>query len=56
MKCSYCYKEIPPGTGIMYVRKNGSISYYCSNRCFKFDVVYRKKARVKAQPSKAKSQ
>ncbi|MGC8699742.1 MAG: 50S ribosomal protein L24e, partial [Candidatus Micrarchaeia archaeon] len=39
MKCSYCSREIEKGTGIMYVKKNGTIRYYCSNRCMKFDLV-----------------
>ncbi len=40
MKCAYCSKEIEPGTGIMFVRKNGTIKYYCSNRCYKLAVIY----------------
>ena len=47
MKCAYCQNDIERGTGIMYVRKTGAIRYYCSNRCYKFDVVYNKKPRLK---------
>ncbi len=47
MKCSYCSREIEKGTGIMYVKKNGTIRYYCSNRCMKFDLVYSKKPNPK---------
>ena len=43
MKCAYCQSDIEKGTGMMYVRKTGAIKYYCSNRCYKFDVVQRKK-------------
>jgi len=43
MKCAYCSKEIEPGTGIMFVRKNGQIKYYCSNRCYRQDVLHKKK-------------
>jgi large subunit ribosomal protein L24e len=35
LKCSFCGKSIPPGTGIMYVRSDGSILYYCSSKCEK---------------------
>jgi len=46
-KCSYCLKEIEKGTGMMYVRRNGSIKYYCSTRCYKLDVIYGKKPNKK---------
>ncbi len=35
MKCTYCSKEIPKGTGTMYVTRTGTLRYYCSSRCFK---------------------
>lgn len=47
MKCSYCTREIEKGTGTMYVRKNGSIRYYCSRRCLKFETVYKKRPNAK---------
>ena len=43
MKCSYCSKGIEKGTGLMYVRKNGAIKYYCANRCYKMNIVYNRK-------------
>ena len=33
--CSFCGREIPPGTGIMYVKKDGTILWFCSSKCFK---------------------
>lgn len=33
--CSYCGREIEPGTGLMYVRNDGSILWFCSSKCFK---------------------
>lgn len=33
--CSFCGNEIEPGTGKMYVRKDGSILYFCSSKCQK---------------------
>ncbi|MDE1761912.1 MAG: 50S ribosomal protein L24e [Candidatus Micrarchaeota archaeon] len=43
MKCSFCTKEIEKGTGLMYVKRIGTIRYYCSKRCLKFDVKMKKK-------------
>ncbi len=31
--CSFCGGPIEPGTGKMYVRKDGSISFFCSSKC-----------------------
>ena len=47
MKCSYCTQDIEKGTGLMYVRKNGDIRYFCSDRCFKFEIKYKKKVSAK---------
>ena len=33
--CSFCGKEIEPGTGRMYVKKDGSVLYFCSSKCYK---------------------
>ncbi|MGC8601082.1 MAG: 50S ribosomal protein L24e [Thermoprotei archaeon] len=33
--CSFCGKEIAPGTGIIYVRNDGSILRFCSSKCKK---------------------
>ncbi|MCD6549347.1 TRASH domain-containing protein [Candidatus Micrarchaeota archaeon] len=33
MICSFCGKEIPPGKGLMYVRRDGKIYYFCSSKC-----------------------
>ncbi|RLI35416.1 50S ribosomal protein L24e [Candidatus Bathyarchaeota archaeon] len=34
-RCSFCGYEFPPGTGIMYVRNDGSILWFCSSKCRK---------------------
>ena len=54
MKCSYCTREVERGTGIMYVKKTGAAKYYCSERCYKYDSVQRKKQRPKEQAEIAK--
>jgi large subunit ribosomal protein L24e len=32
-KCSFCGKELEPGTGKMLVKKDGTILFYCSTKC-----------------------
>ncbi|HHF55736.1 MAG TPA: TRASH domain-containing protein [Thermoplasmatales archaeon] len=34
-KCNFCGNEIEPGTGLMYVKKDGTIYYFCSSKCRK---------------------
>jgi len=31
--CSFCGDPIEPGTGKMFVRKDGSVFYFCSTKC-----------------------
>ena len=33
--CSFCGAEIEPGTGKMYVKKDGTVYLFCSNKCSK---------------------
>lgn len=35
MNCSFCGKEIPKGTGKIYVTKEGNASFFCSSKCEK---------------------
>jgi large subunit ribosomal protein L24e len=32
-KCSFCGAQMEPGTGKMFVKKDGSIQYFCSTKC-----------------------
>ena len=32
-KCSFCGAPMEPGTGKMFVKKDGSIQYFCSTKC-----------------------
>lgn len=34
-QCSFCGRGIKPGTGMMYVRNDGSILRFCSSKCYK---------------------
>ena len=31
--CSYCGKQLEPGTGKLFVRKDGAVFYFCSSKC-----------------------
>jgi large subunit ribosomal protein L24e len=33
--CSFCGKEIEPGTGTMFVKKDGTVFLFCTNKCSK---------------------
>jgi large subunit ribosomal protein L24e len=33
--CSFCGKEMEPGTGKMYVKKDGTVLLFCTNKCSK---------------------
>ncbi|MDH7517574.1 MAG: 50S ribosomal protein L24e [Candidatus Thermoplasmatota archaeon] len=32
-KCSFCGNEIEPGTGKMFVKKDGTVLYFCKSKC-----------------------
>ncbi len=36
--CSFCGAIIQPGTGMWYVRNDGSIIRFCSSKCYKNSV------------------
>ena len=33
--CSFCGVEIEPGTGKMYIKKDATTYFFCSNKCQK---------------------
>lgn len=33
--CSFCNREIEPGTGKMFVKRDGTIFHFCSSKCEK---------------------
>ncbi len=45
MKCSFCGKEIKPGTGLMYVKKDGKILYLHVRKCKAAMLKLKRKAR-----------
>lgn len=32
-KCSFCRGDVEPGTGLMFVKRDGTILYFCSSKC-----------------------
>jgi large subunit ribosomal protein L24e len=46
VKCTFCGKEFTKGTGKMYVKSDGKIFYFCSNKCEKNQVKHKRKART----------
>lgn len=32
--CAFCGRPIPPGTGITYVKVDGTVLRFCSRKCF----------------------
>ena len=31
--CTFCGNQLEPGTGKMFVKKDGTIFYFCSTKC-----------------------
>jgi large subunit ribosomal protein L24e len=55
VRCSYCTTEIEKGTGMIYVRRNGAIRYYCSKRCFRLNVLHDRKPNKKEIVERARN-
>jgi large subunit ribosomal protein L24e len=32
-KCSFCGRDMPPGTGLKYIKNDGSVLWFCSKKC-----------------------
>jgi len=45
-KCSFCGKEIPKGTGMIYIQKSGKILYFDHSKCQKNMLKLGRKART----------
>jgi len=37
-RCSFCGRDFPFGTGMMYVRNDGTIYWFCSSKCRKSQI------------------
>ena len=45
-RCSFCGETLKPATGKMYVKKDGKILFFCSNKCEKNMLKLGRKART----------
>ncbi len=45
VNCDFCGKNINPGTGKMYVKKDGVVFRFCSSKCEKNQISKQFKAR-----------
>ncbi|MHA1300422.1 MAG: 50S ribosomal protein L24e [Candidatus Helarchaeota archaeon] len=44
-QCSFCGNDIEPGTGSMYIKTDGSVNFYCTNKCKKNHLKLKRKPR-----------
>lgn len=51
-KCSFCGAGIEPGTGKMYVKKDGAVMNFCTNKCYKNMVQLKRVPRTTAWTEK----
>ena len=52
-KCSFCGADIEPGTGKMFVKRDGTILYFEANKCYKNMVELKRVPRRTAWTQKA---
>lgn len=52
-KCSFCGGDIEPGTGKMYVKKDGTVLNFDNNKCYKNMIVLKRVARTTQWTEKA---
>ena len=43
VKCSFCGSDLPIGGGKMYVKKEGTVFYFCSGKCEKNQIALKRK-------------
>ncbi|MFA6805040.1 MAG: 50S ribosomal protein L24e [Candidatus Methanomethylophilaceae archaeon] len=55
-RCSFCGEIIEPGTGKMYVKKDGTIYNFDSNKCYKNMIVLKRVPRTTAWTDKAQAE
>ncbi|MEM1518422.1 MAG: 50S ribosomal protein L24e [Halobacteria archaeon] len=44
-KCSFCGKEFLHGTGMLFVKRDGTLHWFCSRRCRIFMLEHKKDSR-----------
>ncbi|MBM5805393.1 MAG: 50S ribosomal protein L24e [Candidatus Verstraetearchaeota archaeon] len=51
-KCSFCNRDMNVGTGLMYVKNDGTILRFCSSKCRKNMLELKRAARHRKWSSK----
>ena len=54
--CSFCGAEIEPGTGKMFIKKDGTVLNFCTNKCYKNMIELKRVPRTTAWTAKFKSE
>ena len=54
--CSFCGAPIEPGTGKMFVKKDGTVLNFCTNKCYKNMIELKRVPRTTEWTDKAKSE
>lgn len=52
-RCSFCGEPIEPGTGKMYVKRDGTILFFDTNKCYKNMIELKRVARTTLWTEKA---
>ncbi|MCL5009856.1 MAG: 50S ribosomal protein L24e [Candidatus Parvarchaeota archaeon] len=47
MKCNFCGRDIKRGSGIMYVKLDGTTQNFCSRRCMKYSIMKKDTRKIK---------
>jgi large subunit ribosomal protein L24e len=47
MKCNFCGSDIKKGTGIMYVKVDGTVQNFCRRRCMKYSIIGKDVRKIK---------
>ncbi len=53
-KCSFCEMPIEPGRGMMFVKRDGTVFYFCSSKCERNMIKLGRKRRKVKWATKAK--
>ena len=51
--CSFCGTDIEPGTGKMFIKKDGTVLNFCTNKCYKNMIQLKRVARTTEWTEKA---
>ncbi len=55
MDCSFCKREIPRATGLLFVRRDGSMLRFCSSKCKRNMLVLKRDPKYQRWITKKKS-